>query len=194
MTADGAQVGDAAGEAERPCRGLHHHGFGAKSVGWREEGSQLLRFTKLAAVPETRDDRPVVINDLGCGDAAMSEFLDQMDGLSLAEYHGVGISAPMLNAARERPNSRAQFVRGSEVTQSADHSFVSGAFTVWGASGEEPWTLYVKDSLLGLSEKSRSGWPSTRCRRLSIIRRMVFCFCADLRSSSCSVGARSHPT
>jgi len=159
MTADGGQVGDALGEAERLYSdGLHQHGVGPKSVGWKDEASQLLRFTKLAAVLDTRDDRPVVINDLGCGYAAMFEFLDQMDGVNLAEYRGFDISAPMLNAARERTDSRAQFVLGSEVTQVADYSFVSGTFNVRGASGEKPWTQYVKESLLRLSEKSRSGF------------------------------------
>jgi SAM-dependent methyltransferase len=139
---------------------LSDHGTTSKSVGWKDEASQLLRFQKLVEVIDAgASGEEISVNDLGCGYGAMFKYLDAMPSVRLARYYGYDISDEMLAAAREAVASpKADFISSSALTEEADYSFVSGTFNVKLEASDEVWAEYVKEKLLNLSSKSRKGF------------------------------------
>jgi SAM-dependent methyltransferase len=138
---------------------LAEHGLTSKSVGWKDEASQLLRFDRLARVidPASRD-AGFTVNDWGCGYAAMFGYLDRVSGGRVQAYTGYDISADMLDAARQASDpARARFVLGSSVGDDADYSFVSGTFNVRLEAGDDEWRRYVHAQLEALWAHSRRG-------------------------------------
>jgi SAM-dependent methyltransferase len=139
---------------------LETHGVDPKSVGWRDEASQRLRFAKLAEVidPATASSG-ITVNDLGSGYGAMFRYLDEIPPVRLTQYFGYDISEEMLLAAeRFAADPRATFERSSRITHQADYSFVSGTFNVRFEASDEAWTAHMTDALLNLSENSRRGF------------------------------------
>jgi SAM-dependent methyltransferase len=149
-----------AGVAELYSRNLTEHGLGSRSVGWRDEASQQLRFSKLADVIEPdRAQRGITVNDLGCGYGAMFRFLDGLPGVRLERYVGYDISEEMLAAGRRFvPDERVELVHGAQVTEVADYSFVSGTFNVRFGANDEVWGRHVEDTIVELARASRHGF------------------------------------
>jgi SAM-dependent methyltransferase len=148
------------GVADMYSRDLNVHGLDPKSVGWKDEANQNLRFEKLAQVIDVRvAGDNISVNDLGCGYGAMFAYLDEIPSIGLARYQGYDISDEMLQAARQFvTDPRATFIRSSEITYAGDYSFVSGTFNVKLEASDELWTEYVKDTLIKLSAKSMKGF------------------------------------
>lgn len=142
------------------ARNLQDHGFASQSVGWRDEASQQLRFSKLAEVIEPdRAQRGITVNDFGCGYGAMFRFLDELPGVRLERYIGYDISEEMLAAARRFvPDERVELVHGAHVTEMADYSFVSGTFNVRFGANDEVWGRHVEDTIMELARASRHGF------------------------------------
>ena len=141
-------------------KSLESHGFTPKSVGWKDEVSQRLRFEKLAQVVDLGvARRGITVNDWGCGYGAMFPYLDEVLGKSLTCYYGYDISEKMLAAAfRFVANPRAEWINSSEVTFDADYSFVSGTFNVRLEANDALWTAYIKEKLLNLACRSVEGF------------------------------------
>ena len=159
MTFPSDEVSVALGEVERLYNdGLERHGASPRSVGWKDASSQQLRFAKLAQLLPARPEEPITVNDLGCGYGSLFTYLDEIDGVRLARYHGYDISEPMLERARQATDDRAQLVRASEPTQVADYSFACGPFNVKGASTDAAWQAYVQDCVLRLADRSHLGF------------------------------------
>jgi len=140
---------------------LTNYGQASKSVGWKDEASQILRFEKLAQVIDTRAAvSGITVNDLGCGYAAMFQYLKELSSTSVTRYHGYDISEKMLTAAKQAvgDDPRAVFVRSSEITEEADYSFVSGTFNVKLEASDELWTKHILDAVSNLAVKSRCGF------------------------------------
>lgn len=136
---------------------LAEHGTTSKSVGWRDEASQVLRFERLARVIDPGLGE-FTVNDWGCGYGAMFGYLDRAHGSRLARYTGYDISPEMLEAARIRCGGpRANFVLGPEVTEAADYTFVSGTFNVKLQAGDADWDAYIKRHLEAMFGKCRRG-------------------------------------
>ncbi|HEX6025627.1 MAG TPA: class I SAM-dependent methyltransferase [Solirubrobacter sp.] len=156
MAEDDRELSGALADVEALYRSnLAEHGTSSASVGWPDARAQQLRFDKLAYVIDT--DAPITVNDWGCGYGAMFRYLDER--FTLERYTGYDISAEMLEAARGFVNdSRAHWVRGSEVTETADYSFVSGTFNVRMKAGDAAWQRYVEDTLRLLAQRSRRGF------------------------------------
>lgn len=134
---------------------LATHGLSSKSVGWKDEDSQLLRFRKLAQVIDRSGS--FTVNDWGCGYGAMFGFLDGLPGVELSRYAGYDICQEMVEAAAQAVNSpRARFVLGSEMEE-ADYSFVSGTFNVKLQAADADWEGYVKERLEAIYAQSRRG-------------------------------------
>ena len=139
---------------------LKIHGTTSKSVGWKDEASQRLRFKKLAQVinPDTSYQR-ITINDYGCGYGAMFRYIEELPAIRLTQYYGYDISEEMLTAAKHFvADPRAEFIQNSQITKVADYSFVSGTFNVKLEASDELWTEYVKKVLINLAEKSTYGF------------------------------------
>jgi hypothetical protein len=137
---------------------LAEHGTRSASVGWPDPDAQRLRFDKLAYVIDVETPGgPITVNDWGCGYGAMFRYLDER--FTLAGYTGYDISAEMLDAARGFVDDpRARWVQGSEVTETADYSFVSGTFNVRMEASDAAWQRYVEDTLELLAQRSRRGF------------------------------------
>ena len=135
---------------------LAEHGLTSKSVGWKDEASQLLRFERLSRVIDR--SRPFTVNDWGCGYGAMFRYLDGLAGASLAGYTGYDISGEMLAAARARCDAaRTRFVLGAEVSEPADYTFASGTFNVKLGASDADWDAYIKRQLEIMFAKSTRG-------------------------------------
>jgi SAM-dependent methyltransferase len=141
-------------------RTLDDYGLTSKSVGWRDEASQILRFDKLVQVIGVRPGgEGTTVNDLGCGYGAMFRYLDTAPSIQVARYYGYDISEEMLAAAKQyAADPRAEFIQSSRVTYEADYSFVSGTFNVKLEASDELWTEYVKEMLMHLAAKSIRGF------------------------------------
>lgn len=137
---------------------LAEHGTSSASVGWPDPEAQRVRFDKLAYVIDSaRPAGPITVNDWGCGYGAMFRYLDER--FTLEGYTGYDISSEMLAAARGHVDDpRARWVRGSEVTETADYGFVSGTFNVRMKASDAAWQLYIEDTLRQLAERSRRGF------------------------------------
>jgi SAM-dependent methyltransferase len=102
---------------------------------------------------------PISVNDWGCGYGAMFRYLDERSGVTIGRYTGYDLSLDMLDAARRFiDDPRATWVQGSEITETADFSFVSGTFNVRMRASEASWQRYVEDTLRALAERSRLGF------------------------------------
>jgi SAM-dependent methyltransferase len=154
-------VSDALSDVERLYSGnLAAHGTDSKAVGWPNAESHLLRFRKLAYLIDLdRPDRPVSVNDWGCGYGAMFGFLDALPSVEVTAYYGYDISPQMLEAARTHiEDPRAEFISGSEVSRDADYTFVSGTFNVRANASTEEWGSYVRSKLVEIASRSRRGF------------------------------------
>jgi SAM-dependent methyltransferase len=140
-------------------QGLASHGTAPKSVGWKDEHSQTLRFQKLATLisGEHAPADAITVNDLGCGYGALFNFLDALPGVTLASYHGYDLSEEMLAAARLAADDRARFFQAATATLEADYSFVSGTFNVKGTAPESVWSDYVFATITELFSRSSRG-------------------------------------
>jgi len=148
------------GIASLYTRDLDVHGICPKSVGWKDEASQRLRFEKLAQVIDLRTvSEGISVNDFGCGYGAMFRYLDEMPSVRLTRYYGYEISEKMLAAAEKFvADPRARFIQSPRVTLEADYSFVSGTFNVKLGASDELWAEYIKGVLIGLAGKSAKGF------------------------------------
>jgi SAM-dependent methyltransferase len=142
-------------------RNIDEHGRQPLSVGWRDAGSQLLRFRQLALLITADPDAPptFTVNDLGCGYGAMFSFLDAEFGARLERYRGYEISNEMLSTARGTiRDPRAEFVATPRVDAGADYTFVSGTFHVKLGTAPAEWEAYVRRSLLEIGACSKRGF------------------------------------
>lgn len=147
------------GVADLYTDNLKTHSLTPRSVGWRDEVSQELRFDKLAQVIEkSSGPAGITVNDMGCGYGAMFAHLDNLRRVRLERYFGYDISDAMVSAAqRHVDDPRAEFLNSPRVTHKADYSFVSGTFNVKLDETAERWTEYVKEALMNLASLSTKG-------------------------------------
>lgn len=135
---------------------LAAHGVGAKSVGWRDEATHLMRFDRLARV--VNPAAPFTVADWGCGYGAMCLDFERRFGGAMTAFTGYDISPEMLDAARASVTTPgARFVLGSDVVDEADYTFVSGTFNVKLESTDADWHAYVTSRLESLWAASRRG-------------------------------------
>lgn len=138
---------------------LREHGLSSKSVGWKDEASQLLRFDRLVQVLNA-DDQPFTVNDWGSGYGAMFNYLVERYGDRLTSYAGYDINPTMLDAAPgfTRNDRRARFIQADTISEQADYAFVSGTFNVRFDTTDEAWTRYIEERLEMLGRTSRRGF------------------------------------
>jgi len=138
-------------------RGLAVFGAHHKALAWHDEERMQRRFQifrgLIADIPE---DRPVTINDHGCGYGAMFESFRDLPALKRGRYYGTDISREMVEEARRRiPDPRAVFEVSHVATHDADYSFVSGTWNMkmWAEDGE--WRAFVLGNLKDLWSRTR---------------------------------------
>jgi SAM-dependent methyltransferase len=72
-------------------------GASVKSLGWKDEESQCLRFRALCAIGDLSNSS---ICDVGCGFGDLITYLNQQ--FTNIQYHGIDVCAPFINEARNR--------------------------------------------------------------------------------------------
>lgn len=139
---------------------LDTHGLTSKSVGWKDENSQRLRFEKLIQVirPHAREEN-ITVNDFGCGYGAMFNYLKEVFGSNLVKYYGYDVSQKMIAAAKNFINDpRAEFIESAKITHAADYTFLSGTFNVKLRANDKVWTEYIKETLINANLMSTKGF------------------------------------
>jgi SAM-dependent methyltransferase len=136
------------------------YGSDSRSVGWKDEKGQNLRFHKLVQVIEERNDiTEITVNDYGCGYGAMFKYLDKLPNIRLTKYYGYDISKEMLTAAGQYVNDeRAQFINSKYISFNADYSFVSGTFNVRFDASGDVWREFIEETLLKMGGMSKRGF------------------------------------
>lgn len=133
------------------------HGATPEGVDWNGAAGQEARFTQLLRVIEPGDE-PVSVIDYGCGYGALFDALAERfaDGVA---YQGFDVSAPMVEAARERygADGRATFTTDEAALRPADFTVASGIFNVRLGMDERRWEAYVLSTLDRMVALSRKG-------------------------------------
>jgi len=132
------------------------HGPTAPGVDWKSEESQLLRFRQLLALCDR--DRPISINDYGCGYGALYDYL-VAQGYD-ATYRGFDIAEEMIRCAHETHPAaeRATFVSDAAALVPADYTICSGIFNVKMDIPEDAWKDYIVETLRTVARLSTRGF------------------------------------
>ena len=138
---------------------LQAHGPQPGAVFWRDTEGQRLRFEQLIGILDDADRAgSLTVNDLGCGYAAMFDFLEDMPFMSDGRYFGYDICEDMVDCAGRRiKDRRAEFQQSLRATRLADYSFVSGTYNLRLDIDDDAWVDYVRASLVDLAAMSRKG-------------------------------------
>lgn len=142
---------------------LNQYGTTSKSVGWKDDHGQLLRFDKLCQVLNQTDKEEslsISINDFGCGYAAMYQYLKKLNSIRIQKYYGYDISQKMLAAAKEYTgkDAKVNLIKAESVLFSADYTFISGTFNVKFETSDAEWTKFILNHIDLIAEKSLKGF------------------------------------
>lgn len=132
---------------------LKAHGPTARGVDWNSEESQLLRFTQLVKLLDR--ERPMTINDFGCGYGALVDYLESRD--FQFQYVGFDISSEMIAQARVL-HPRSTFVIEKDSLPEADYTLASGIFNVKLSTDDAEWERYLLAVLDTMNSVSKSGF------------------------------------
>ena len=134
------------------------HGPTPLGVDWTCAPTQELRFVQLLKVCDF--ERPLSLNDVGCGYGALLGFLGRRHRGKSVDYHGVDLSGPMISEARRLCSRRrnAGFEVGHASGRTADYSVASGIFNVKFSLPEARWVEFVRHTLDGMYATSRMGF------------------------------------
>lgn len=138
---------------------LAQNGAVSQAVGWNSPESQEVRFRELTKVVD-RATGSFSVNDYGCGYGAHLEYLLGR-GMTVSEYNGYDISAPMLAATRERQgqfDGALNLFQSNEISSEADFTFVSGTFNVRFKADDAEWTEHILSCLDRINQHSRRGF------------------------------------
>lgn len=136
---------------------IREFGIDPKGVDWKDEHSQNIRFKQLLKIID--DDKPIAINDLGCGYGALFLYLSRETSVKVSKYYGYDICADMLvNARNLISDERASFIESDKILFDADYSVCSGIFNVKLDIELPQWEEFILDTLSNINEKSSSGF------------------------------------
>jgi SAM-dependent methyltransferase len=132
------------------------YGGGIKAVDWKSVEAQYNRFEQLLKVVDF--SKPFTINDYGCGDGELINFLIARDGEF--EYFGFDVSSAMLETARANHADKENCRFASDVAdlREADYTVASGVFNLKFGVGDEEWKFYMLEKVNELAFLSRKGF------------------------------------
>ena len=139
-------------------RKLSEFGATPNGVDWNGEASQLIRFEQLLKVVEGRDEDAFTVNDLGCGYAAIVDFLAV--NFNHFSYLGFDLSEQMVAAAIERcaGQQNLRIKQSGVINETADFGLASGVFNVKLEHKNSDWLDYIKSTLQNLDQTSSKGF------------------------------------
>ena len=135
---------------------LQAHGTTAQGVGWRDQETQELRFSKLLQV--TRGIKTGRVVEVGCGWGAFALWAVRQ-GCDF-EYIGYDISPPMIHAARLACQDvrNASFEVGAGPFAPADWVLASGIFNVRLDTPDVEWRRQVDETIDAMARSARLGF------------------------------------
>ena len=135
---------------------ISQHGDMHRGVDWNSEESQKLRFAQLCKVLPKEEEFSV--NDLGCGYAAMYDFL-QENFTQAHSYQGIDISKEMIDAAEKRFGKRKNLSLSCTAELApADYTIASGIFNVRLETPDDEWLAYIESTLDAMNSASKKGF------------------------------------
>lgn len=138
---------------------LRTYGVSPKSLGWKTQESQILRFDKLIQCFEIEHISKCIINDYGCGFGSMFPYLDTKFGSCLTAYYGYDINVEMLDVAKKLcASSKADWINNSDLSTIGTFSFVSGTFNVKFNASNDQWRNWIEQKLISLANHSTHGF------------------------------------
>jgi SAM-dependent methyltransferase len=134
--------------------GQHH-----KALAWHDAERMQRRFDIFAGlIMDIPEDRPISVNDHGCGYGAMFDSFKALKALKHGRYYGYDISPEMIAEARKRhPDPRADFIVSHVATEAADYSFVSGTWNMKMWASNADWRDFVYENLRHLWSRTRTA-------------------------------------
>ena len=158
--------------------GAHH-----KALAWHDAERMQRRFDIFAGlIMDIPEERPISVNDHGCGYGAMFDSFKNLKALKRGRYYGYDISPEMIDEARKRhPDPRAEFMVSHVATNEADYSFVSGTWNMKMWASDADWRVHqlaaaaweapdqVTAQRMGVVEMAsgRDTWLATAVRHLA---------------------------
>ena len=134
---------------------LEEYGNSAGGVAWTSAEAQNGQFEVLTSGIDC--DRPVTVNDIGCGYGALFGFLDGR--FLLERYCGTDICEAMIEAAQAKiSDPRAHFVQNALPVTPADWSFASGTFNISAGADDAVWRRLIEDVLGAMARLSTVGF------------------------------------
>lgn len=132
--------------------GAHH-----KALAWHDAERMQRRFDIFAGlIMDIPEERPISVNDHGCGYGAMFDSFKNLKAMKHGRYYGYDISPDMIVEARKRiPDPRAEFLVSHVATEEADYSFVSGTWNMKMWAKNDEWRDFVYENLRDLWSKTR---------------------------------------
>jgi SAM-dependent methyltransferase len=145
------------GRAAYFSKQLAERGVGPQGVGWNSTEAQEVRFAQLVKVFEGAE-RPISINDYGCGVGALASYLTQRG--EQFSYTGFDLSESMIAQATELhgASETIRFTTREEGLEPADFTICSGLFNNRLDAGSNTWQAYVLEVIDRLAEFSEQGF------------------------------------
>ncbi|HYH18711.1 MAG TPA: class I SAM-dependent methyltransferase [Azospirillum sp.] len=136
---------------------LRENGGTPRGVLWPNEVDLVTRYDVVFDMVRGRGDFSLL--DVGCGPGLVLDYLEARGWLGRVDYHGVDVSAPMIERARadwpDRLFERRDLLTEPLPERSVDYAMVAGVFTArFGLSHQE--MEHFATALL------RAAWPSVR--------------------------------
>lgn len=137
---------------------LARYQVGPRSVNWRDEKSQRLRFKMLSQIGDLSGK---VVHEVGCGLAHYYDYLQEQN--TDCVYVGSDISPKMIEAAKRRLGRSVDLYIADILEENerswmmADYVVNSGVFTVKGSIASSEWRAFVEAMILRMYELCRVG-------------------------------------
>ncbi|MBX9720437.1 MAG: class I SAM-dependent methyltransferase [Candidatus Obscuribacterales bacterium] len=145
--------------AEYYSKKLEEFGVSHRGVDWNSTESQELRFDQLLKVVDW--NKPFLVNDLGCGYAAMYDYMKSLKATQNQEfqYLGYDLSDAMVAAATSlhADDKNCKFIQSSNL-ELADYTIASGIYNVRLEISDSEWLDYIDSSLESVNNASRLGF------------------------------------
>lgn len=131
----------------------------SQQMGWRDGQAQIKRFQALLRFIPT--DSCFSINDLGCGNGSLYEFMCCRNW-SKFDYIGYDILKDMISLANMNHKGingcRFTLIDSPSEMLVSDYTAASGIFNLKNSNSESNWLDYIKTTILTMAEKSRRGF------------------------------------
>jgi SAM-dependent methyltransferase len=138
---------------------LKSFGSTAQGVGWKNDGAQLVRFSQLVKVIQSKNN--FTINDLGCGAGRLYNYL-QTENYEPIMYRGYDILEEMITLAKSTLPSNNEItltrIHAASEMEIADYTVASGIFNVKFDADSSDWLNHIIATIESMDAKSARGF------------------------------------